>query len=505
MGCKSAKMRRLAVLVTAIAWIAPAILQAQSEKPRRPNILFAIADDASWPHMSAYGCKFISTPAFDRIAREGALFNNCFTPTPKCSPSRAALLTGKNPWQLEDAANHFGLFPAKFKVFPDVLESAGYAVGHTGKGWGPGNFQKGGFKRNPAGPGWNGAKLTPPTSGISDNDYAANFQAFLQSREKDQPFCFWYGGHEPHRLYEPGSGLKAGKKLSDVTLSPYFPDSDEIRSDILDYALEIEWFDKQFGRMLEMLKTAGELENTLIVVTADNGMPFPRVKGHVFEDACHLPLAMRWGGVIKAGRTIDDLVSFIDIAPTFLDAAGVAPSQPMTGRSLVEVLKSDASGQIDPARVQVVLGREREDLGRPGDVGYPVRSLRTREWFYSRNFAPDRWPAGDPETGYSDIDASPTKKLIVDRGEADRFHQLALAKRPAEELYNLTTDPHCVANLAENQSSSVVKARMWAELEGLLKQQQDPRVLGKGDVFDTYESFGNPKTRWDFIVGKKPK
>src|SRR5690554_5807780 len=116
---------------------------------KRPNILFAIADDAS--HMSAYGHTFVHTPNFDRIAQEGVLFMNAFTTNPKCAPSRASILTGMHTWQLEEAGNHHGIFPSKFNVFPDILEASGYFVGYTGKGWGPGDWQLGGCKRNPAG------------------------------------------------------------------------------------------------------------------------------------------------------------------------------------------------------------------------------------------------------------------------------------------------------------------------------------------------------------------
>src|SRR5436190_236824 len=126
----------LVVFASVLVLRAALVGAAETGRPHKPNILIAIADDASWPHMSAYGCRFVNTPGFDRIAREGVLFDNCFTPTPKCSPSRAALLTGRNPWQLEEACDHYGLFPGKLTVFPDLLESAGYFIGYTGKGWG---------------------------------------------------------------------------------------------------------------------------------------------------------------------------------------------------------------------------------------------------------------------------------------------------------------------------------------------------------------------------------
>jgi len=177
-------------------------LNSSSSEPKqqRPNILFAIADDAS--HMSAYGVQFLNTPNFDRVAKEGVLFTNAFTTNPKCAPSRASILTGKQTWQLEEACNHFGVFPSKFRVYPDLLEEIGYHVGYTGKGWAPGDYQQGGFKRNPAGDEYNRINLTPPAKFISNRDYAANFEEFLKERPADSPFCFWYGGHEPHRASE---------------------------------------------------------------------------------------------------------------------------------------------------------------------------------------------------------------------------------------------------------------------------------------------------------------
>src|SRR4051794_25040524 len=145
-------MSRFIIALLLAASFSSAVRAQPAPAARKPNILFCIADDASWPHMSAYGCRFVNTPNFDRVAHEGILFNNAFTPLPKCSPSRAAILTGRYPWQNEEAADHNGVFPAKFKVYPQLLEDAGYHVGFTGKGWGPGDFQRGGLKRNAAGP-----------------------------------------------------------------------------------------------------------------------------------------------------------------------------------------------------------------------------------------------------------------------------------------------------------------------------------------------------------------
>src|SRR6185437_16982076 len=153
-----------------------------AETTARPNILFIIFDDWGHRDAGAYGSTWVKTPNFDRIAREGIRFDNCFTSNPKCSPCRASILTGRNTWQLEEACCHHGIFPSKFAVYPDLLEKDGYTVGLTGKGWGPGDFAAGGFKRNPAGPNFDQFTTKPPSKVISKNDFARNFEAFLKQR-----------------------------------------------------------------------------------------------------------------------------------------------------------------------------------------------------------------------------------------------------------------------------------------------------------------------------------
>lgn len=482
-------------------------LAKSTESVRRPNILFAISDDQSFPHASIYGDKVIKTPAFDRIAREGVLFMNAFTASPGCSPSRAALLTGRNCWQIEDAGTHASAFPAKYVVYPDLLEEAGYFVGYTGKGWGPGNWQVSGRTRNPAGPAFSSKTLDPPYTGINKVDYAGNFADFLSKRPKGQPFSFWYGGNEPHRVFEKGSGLKAGKKLEDVQVPSFLPDTEEVRSDLLDYALEIEWFDQHLGQMLKQLEEAGELDNTIIVVTSDNGMAFPRAKANLYEYGFHVPLAIRWGNEVKGGRVVADVVSLIDLAPTYLEALGVKhPSEatgqyPMEGRSLMNILLSDKEGLVDPARTAVYSTRERHSSSRWNNLTYPQRSIRTNQYLYTRNFKPERWPAGDPQKyeedgtlgpmhgAYHDIDACPTLDQLVeqrDHPQIGKYLELAVGKRPEEELFDITKDPACLNNLAKDPAFRQVLTQHRAQLGGYLMQTEDPRVTGNGDVFESY-------------------
>lgn len=475
----------------------PALSGVIAQNNQRPNILFAISDDQSFPHASAYGTDWIKTPAFDRVADEGILFTRAYTPNPKCAPSRSVILTGQNSWQLEEAANHWPKFPQKFKVFTEVLAEHGYFVGSTGKGWAPGIAEtENGEPRHLAGKPFNQIKTTAPTSAISSTDYAANFEAFLDSRPDHQPFSFWFGGHEPHRVYEYRSGIeKSGKKLSDIDEIPTFwPDSDSIRTDLLDYAFEIEYFDQHLGRMLQLLDEKGELENTIVVVTSDNGMPFPRIKGQVYERSAHLPLAIMWpDGIQNPGRIVDDFISFTDFAPTFLELAGLKTNQtgmePITGKSFTDILFSDEEGQIDPERNYVLLGKERHDIGRPYDLGYPIRGIIKGGFLYLHNFENDRWPVGNPETGYLNTDGSPTKTFILNTRTINgmyHFWRMNFGRRPAEELYNLEHDPDCIHNLAGDPGYADLKNNLKRELYQKLKDQDDPRILGNGYVFDAY-------------------
>lgn len=466
-----------------------------------PNILFVISDDQSFPHASIYGTSWIKTPGFDRIAKEGLLFNNAYTTNAKCSPSRATILTGRNSWLLEEAANHVPYFPEKFITFPEVLKNRGYKTGKTGKGWAPGIAFKNGIKRDLIGQNYSSITTIPPAKFISNIDYFENFKLFLEEKEKDQPFLFWVGGLEPHRRYQYRVGIEYGNKTTDdiKSVPNYWPDSENVRIDMLDYAFEIEYFDSHLERIIKELEIRDLLENTIIVVTSDNGMPFPRVKGQVYPDDNRLPLAIRWGkGIKNPGRVIDEYFSFSDFAPTFLDIIGINQDlhemEDFSGKSWKEVFFNNS---IKFEREYIILGKERHDVGRENDKGYPVRSILKNNYFYSINFEPNRWPAGNPETGYLNTDGSPTKSEILNlkRDNVNSvFWELAFGKRPKETLYNLINDPRCLVNIADNNAFMDVKSDLNKILIRDLINQKDPRVMGRGKIFDNY-IYAHKKTR----------
>ena len=482
---------------TALLGILPAA-QARTQPARqRPNILFCIADDASWLHFGAYGCRWVSTPAFDRVAARGVLFENCYTPNAKSAPSRASLLTGRYPWQLGAAGNHICRFPEELGVFTEALEAAGYAVAFTGKGWAPGDpGMKEGHRRRLTGTPYQGRKASPPTPEILDNDYAANFDDFLADRrDPSQPWFFWFGCREPHRRYAYGSGAsEGGRSLDEIDRVPAFwPDNEAVRNDLLDYGFEIEHYDRHLGRMLARLEELGLLDNTLVIVTSDNGMPFPRGKGTQYEYAHHLPLAVMWPrGVRNPGRRETACVSFVDIAPTLLEAAAVDPAacgmQPLAGGSLVPLLEQTDDPHA-ALRGRALLGRERHDNGRPADQGYPIRGIVREGWLYLRNLKPWLLPGGNPETGYRDIDSSPTKTSILHlfRTGADRrYYLLSMGPRPAEELYHVASDPECLRDRATDPACRERLLSLRDELFAALREQGDPRTGDDGDIFDRY-------------------
>lgn len=474
--------------------------QAGREKTSdsRPNILFIIADDASRDSMGVYGSTYVDTPNFDRIAREGVLFTQAYNCNPKCAPARACLLTGRYSWQLQEACNHNPFLSDRWSFFPFLLEDAGYFIGYTGKGWGPGIFRSTDAGRekdkpNPAGYPYQKKTNKPPFSGINNCDYAGNFGDFLDQRPGDRPFCFWLGTKEPHRGYGKDNWKLDGRDLSKVTVPAYYPDNETIRGDLADYAIEVEWYDKHIGRALSHLESRGLLENTLVMATSDHGMPFPRVKGQIYDDGFHIPFAARWGNRIPPGRVVSDFITFPDVAPTILEAAGVVRDDQMTGKSFLIQLTSSKAGRIDPVRDHTLLGKERHDIGRTDgsqlSVGYPVRAIRNDKFLYVRNFKPNRWPGGDPEYGLLNCDASPTKSYLTGLSMLDpdyRYYEMSFGKRPEEELYDVVEDPDCVRNLAKDPAMKSIKTQLWIQLRDELAQQSDPRIVADGDIFDYY-------------------
>ncbi|REK27167.1 MAG: heparan N-sulfatase [Planctomycetota bacterium] len=470
----------------------------------RVNILFAIADDWGYGHASIYGDPVVRTPNFDRIAREGLLFTHAFCDSPSCAPSRAAILTGQHFWRLASGANLYGTFADHLATYPELLAAYGYQLGVSQKGWGPGRTAR------------RGRQLIGPRY--------ESFAKFLQARDPQRPFCYWLGSGDPHRDFELGSGERSGMDLAQIRLPRFFPDVPTVRGDVADYYVAVQRFDAMVGEALAALDAAGLVENTLIVITSDHGMPFPRAKSNIYDAGMRVPLAIRLPGSRSANslprgdatkdddapRVVDAFVNLTDMAPTFLEVAGLAPPARMTGRSLWPLLDAAPSnlGTSDAGdgntRTAIFFGKERHvpSQAAPDGGGYPCRAIRTREYLYIRNYRPDRWPAGQadyrrsfvPGGWYADCDNGPTKRYMIENRELDpqhaRLYELSFGKRPAEELYVLADDPEQMMNVAAEANYAEVKQRLAAQLTAELIATGDPREVGGGERFDREAYWG---------------
>ncbi|MBI5759258.1 MAG: sulfatase [Planctomycetales bacterium] len=516
----------LSVSLAPVAW-------AVAKSP--PNILVAFADDwgrfaSAYARLDGPGSinDVVQTPNFDRVAREGILFRRAFVSAPSCTPCRSALLSGQHFWRTGRAAILRGaVWDGSNAAYPLMLRDAGYHIGETYKVWSPGTpgdapygagkyaYEKAGGRFNQFSE--NVTKMVAdgqPVETARQALYAevlGNFNAFLGDRRPDQPFCYWFGPTNVHRKWIKGSGQALWGIDPDSLrgkMPPFLADVPEMRQDLTDYFGEVQAFDAALGVLLKRLEEIGELDNTLIVVSGDHGAPgFPHGKCNLYDFGSSVSLAMRWGSGAKGGRVVDDLISLTDLAPTFLELGKVAIPDAMTGRSLLGVLTSEKTGQIDPRRTAVFVGRERHvENARADFMPYPQRAIRTHDFLYIINFKPDRWPLGDPyrldgnnpptarelteetRVSFPDDDAGPAKAWLVGQRndpQWKRLFELAYARRPREELYDLKSDPHQVANVAGDSKYARVRAEMEQRLLDELRRTGDPRLVDDGKFFET--------------------
>ncbi|WP_353517135.1 sulfatase [Thalassotalea sp. SU-HH00458] len=440
---------------------------------KRPNILILMSDNHSDIHLGAYGDKVVKTPNIDKIAKEGIKFNNAFGASPSCSPARAAMLTGQDTWRLGDAANLWGGFP-KVAVYTDIMEKAGYHVGIEGKGWGPGKAEADGWTRNPGGERYD------------------SFEEFYNEIEKGAPWMYWYSSRDPHRPFKRNGWQKAGIDLDAIEVPSYLPDTEEVRKDIGDYYYEIQSFDREVDSYLSLIGEMGQLENTIVIITSDNGWQMPRGLANLYDAGVKVPLIISWPDHFKGSREIDDFVTLNDFAPTFLELAGIEIPASMNAKSLVNILHSEAEGLIEKDRDFVVTARERHAYVRQGGAGYPGRAIRTNDYLLIKNYTPEAWPAGQPPL-YGDVDAhmlqypAATKMYMLmnkDDEKVKPLFNLAFGKRPAIELFDLQKDPEQMVNVADDPAYAEVKASLETKLVNHLKATGDPRETGEGFDWD---------------------
>lgn len=457
-------------------------------KPEPPNVLLIITDDQSWEHLGCYGDESVKTPNIDKLALQGIRFENAYTPCPSCSPSRAALLTGQDVFRLKEGGVLTGFIRQEYDLFPFILRESGYHVAYTGKGYWPFTKDAPNGVNEPIGERYDQHRLDSVPKGISRRNYAANFEEFIQDKDEGSPFFFWLGLGEPHRPYETGRGLGIGIDTSLIRLPAFFPDVPVAKLDMADYLAEVQWTDQVVGELLEILDRHHLRENTLIIFTSDNGMPFPRSKASLYAHGVRMPLVIAWDKEIEEMRVIKDPVNLIDLAPTLLELAGAVIPEEMTGRSLAPLILSEDLDSAGDPEAFVVTAFEKHTHCRPDELGFPRRAIHTAEWTYIYNYETDRMPFGNYDIHIpnwdilGDVDPGPLKEFYKENRlhkEYVYYYDLAFGKVDTEELYNHLRDPDMVANLAHDPQFREVKQKLRQRMEDYLLRHKDPRLQGQ--------------------------
>ncbi len=498
--------------------------ESANAERKQPNIVFAFADDLG-RYASVYvdpnrptPNDVIRTPHFDRVAHEGTLFNSAHVSAPSCTPSRASIVAGRHFFRNGSHAQlHYPWMKGyddpwdELKGFPLMLQDAGYHIGWTYKlhiterslGGKDRNYQSAGKRFN---------QFSQFVSKADDRELAKstlldevrdNFRSFVSDRSDEQPFFYWFNPTNTHRAWIQGSGKELWGIDPDQLkgcLPKFLPDNDIVREDFADYLGEAMAFDAAVGVLIEELTRMGELDSTMLVVSGDHGAPgFPRGKCNLYDFGSQVPLAIRYPDHVASGRVIESPVSLIDLAATFLTAAGLRTDDSMNSQDLTSSMLPETDSPESKLSGEVLIGRENHvNDARAGGLPYPMRALRDRDHLLIMNFKPDRWPVAitplrspirgskDSDPRRMDIDFGPTRDFFVRyEGDAEiaEAWELGFAKRPAIELYDVKSDPDQMTNLASDPRYADVANRMQSRLLELLGQNADPRVVGD-DAFD---------------------
>ncbi|MCE5309567.1 MAG: sulfatase [Acidobacteriales bacterium] len=424
---------------------APAILCAD----RRPNILWIIGDDLG-VELGCYGFPLVRTPNMDRLANEGVRFTHAFTTAPVCSSSRSAFNVGM--YQTTTGThNHRShrtdgyRLPGEARLASERFREAGYFTANV-------------------------LEIASGVRGTGKTDF--NFQAPMpfegshwNQRAKGQPFFAQINSQAPHK----GVAFKAArqqKQLVDpalVPLPPYYPDHPVVRDEFANYLDAVNLLDTQVGATLDVLAADGLLDNTVIFLFGDNGRCLLRGKQWLYDPGTHVPLVIRYPGVLAKGRLRDDPVVALDVAAQSLTYAGIAVPPEFHGRPLFG----------GPPRDHVFTARDRCDM-----TVDRIRAVRDRRYKYIRNFMPER-----PYTQWNQYieNSYPTLKVLQELHAAGKLsatqEQFMTPRRPEVEFYDLQADPHEVRNLAQEPVQKERLARMGRILDGWIRETRDQGVI----------------------------
>lgn len=455
---------------------------------KRLNLVLIIADDMGWDDCGIYGNPNIPTPGIDRIGREGMRFDRAFLTISSCSPSRASIITGLYPHSTDAEQLHWPL-PAKHVTFVEKLKASGYWTASVGK-WHLGADMKERFNlvkeadisgfQLPTGKAAKAGKFIQKGTG-DEKSGCTGWIPTLRARPKDKPFFLWLAAIDPHRGYDENI-IEKPTKPGDVIVPPYFPDTPEVRKDLALYYDEIIRLDKYVGLVLDELDAQKVADNTLVLFISDNGRPFPRDKTTLFDSGIRTPWLLRWPKIVRPGSVNEDLVSSIDIAPTFLELAGLKPVPSFAGTSFLPMLQKKPRA-IRPYAFAEKNWHDLEDRSR---------AVRSKRYKYIRNFYDDL-----PLTPPADALRSPTYRkmqALRDEGKLNAAQMACFLKpRSQEELYDLQVDPYEMKNLATDPDHAETLKRLRFALEQWQNQTMDlPPKVRTPDEFDRETGIPTP-------------
>lgn len=457
----------------------------QAQQQPKPNIVFVLSDDHSYPYLSCYGYESVKTPNLDRFASQGMRFDRAFQAAPQCVPARTGMMTGRSP-----VGARMGRFnsplPPDVVTLPELLrDKAGYFTGvcrrnfHLDGNGRPGPVNSEIFARNETLTWQRRIDFIDRSSDRTKT--AAIVEQFLDKKPADKPFFLWVNFNDPHHVWDRAPEGQATDPAK-VKLPKHLPDLPGVRDDLARYIDEINRMDSEFQAVISTLERRGFGDNTLILFMGDNGMAFPHGKGSLYDPGLHVPLLARWTGHVKPGSVTSDLISGEDITPTLLEAAGLTTVRPMTGRSFFPHLlgrQYNARQYIFGARVYHGSAPfTPETRANTFDLSRCVRSARYK-LIYNCTPSMEYWPVdsgNDP--GWKQMVAAHQEGKLSPEIDRAYFKR----PRPVFELYDLEADPSELNNIAGKPELAAVEKELKIALQEKMIIDYDYLPLPLGEA-----------------------
>ncbi len=440
----------------------------------KPNFLFINADDLTHRDLGCYGGQ-AKTPNIDALAKQGMRFTQCFQAAPMCSPTRHNIYTGLYPVKSGAYPNHTFAKDGTQSIV-HYLKPLGYRVALSGK-----------------------RHISPEEifpfeySGKGNNpDMEAIDKLFGECVESDTPFCLFACSNEPHGPWNKGDASQYPP--DEIKLPPYFVDGPRTREDMSAYLAEITYYDGQVGQLMQLLRKHKLAKNTLVVVTSEQGSSFPFAKWTLYDSGLQTAFIARWPGKIKPGTVTDAMIEYVDVVPTFVDAAGGTPDPVLDGKSILPVL----FGKTDHHKDHVYALHTTRGIINGSDH-FGIRSIRSKQYKYIRNLTPDvEFTNAETKSPRFDEWKEIAKE---DKDAADKVHRYSF--RPAEELYDVTKDWYEWKNLADDPKYADIKKDLSNRLDAWMKSQGDQGQATELAAFEHQKRGQNKKKNQGKKKGKK--